>query len=217
RRRLGELVAMRAILSEQERERLSQLVTEAERHTAGELVLVVARQSARYGTSRVTWAAVTALVVSALVDFIWPTIPVLWLLALQGLLGVLLWWLFGRPPLLRRIVPAEEQNRAVNSRVKQLFVERGVTETRDRSGVLVFLSELERRVEILADRGIHEHVGSDAWAEMVRIVVDEIRGGKAAAGLATIVERIGRELAAKFPARADDTNELPNQVTTDEG
>jgi putative membrane protein len=208
---------MRAILSEQQRERLTQLVAEAERHTAGELVVVVAHQSGRYGTHRVAWAAVTALAVSGVVDFFWPAIPGAWLLMLEGLLGLGLWWLLGRPVLLRRIVPPEEQHRAVNNRVKQLFLERGVTETRDRSGVLVFLSELERRVEILADRGIHEHVGSEAWAEMVRLVVEEIHGGKADSGLATIIERIGRELAAKFPPRPDDTNELPNQVTTDEG
>jgi putative membrane protein len=210
-------MAMRAIVSEQERARLTALVAEAERNTAGELVVVVARQSAHYGTHRVMWAAVTALVASGVLDLFWPSIPGAWLLTLEGLLGLWLWWLLGRPALLRRIVPAEEQHRAVNNRVKQLFIERGVTETRDRSGVLVFLSELEHRVEILADRGIHEHVGGEAWSEMVRVVVQEIRGGKAAAGLATIIDRIGRELAAKFPPRPDDTNELPNQVTLDEG
>lgn len=208
---------MRTILSQEEQDRLATRVAEAERNTAGELMVVVARQSARYGADRMAWAAVAALVIAAVIDFVWPAIPGLWLLAIEGVLGILLWWLFGRPALLRRIVPMQDQRRAVNSRVKQLFIERGVTETRDRSGVLVFLSQLEHRVEILADRGIHERVGSEAWAEMVRILVEEIRGGKAFAGLATVVERIGRELAAKFPARADDTNELPDQVTLDGG
>jgi putative membrane protein len=120
------------------------------------------------------------------------------------------------PVLLRWITPRAVQRRAVSDRVKQLFLELGVIETRDRSGVLVFLSELERRVEILGDRGIHEHVGNEAWQAMVDELVGAIRGGRAADGLATIIGRIGRELAAKFPPRADDTNELPDQVVTDE-
>jgi putative membrane protein len=107
------------------------------------------------------------------------------------------------------------QRRAVSDRVKQLFLELGIIETRDRSGVLVYLSELERRVEILADRGIHEHVGNQAWQAMVDELVGAIKGGRAAEGLATIIGRIGQELAAKFPPRPDDTNELPDEVVTD--
>ena len=203
---------MRQILTTEDRDQLAHLIGDIETRTAGELVLVVARRSGSYGTTRVTWAAVASLVVVTLVELVYPSLPPLWLLGLQGPVGLVLWWLLGHPEILRRVVPRDDQQRRVSDRVKQLFIERGITETRDRSGVLIFLSELERRVEILADRGIHERVGSQAWAVMVDGLVTEIRAGKASSGLSAILRRIGDTLAAHFPPRPDDTNELPDAV-----
>lgn len=206
---------MSEILSEEERSRLASLIAEVERSTAGEIVLVLARRSAAYGSFRLAWAALLALGASAVVHVCFPEMPGSFLLAMQGPLGLLFWWGLGWPGLLRRITPRREQQLAVSDRVKQLFLERGVTETRDRSGVLIFLSELEHRVEILGDRGIHEHLGAEAWQKMVGDLVGAIGGGNAAQGLSAIIERIGRELAAKFPPRPDDTNELPDEVALD--
>jgi putative membrane protein len=206
---------MNSILTDEERKRLQALVAEVERGTAGELVTVVARQSAAYGAFRLGWAAMLALLLAVVVHLAVPSIPANWLLGAEGPVGLCLWWLLGWPVLLRRITPRAVQRRAVSDRVKELFLELGVTETRDRSGVLVYLSELERRVEILADRGIHEHVGTEAWQAMVSELVGAIQSGRAAEGLATIIRRIGQELAAKFPPRPDDSNELPDQVVTD--
>ena len=82
--------------------------------------------------------------------------------------------------------------------------------------MLILLSALERRVEILGDRGIHEHLGVPVWQAMVSDLAQAMRVGQAADGLAKIIERVGRELSARFPARPDDTDELPNRVVTDD-
>jgi putative membrane protein len=71
-------------------------------------------------------------------------------------------------------------------------------------------------VEILGDRGIHEHLGNNVWQTMVNQLTTAIGVGKAAEGLANIIERLGRELSSKFPARPDDTDELPNRIVTDD-
>ncbi|MGC4064284.1 MAG: TPM domain-containing protein [Polyangiaceae bacterium] len=126
-----------------------------------------------------------------------------------------LYALFGLAPCLRRIVPRWAQERAVHAKVQQLFLDLGVTETRDRSGILIYLSELERRVEILGDRGIYQQLGAKAWQGLVEELVTSIRAGKAAEGLERILRRLGTELTAKFPIRAGDTNELPNTVIVD--
>jgi putative membrane protein len=206
---------MSSILNDQERSRLAELVAKVELSTAGELVLVVAPKSASYGAYRAAWAAAVALFAAVLVHVAWPSLATHWLLAGQGVLGLLLWWCFGYHWLLRRITPRSEQQRAVSDRVRQLFLERGVTETRERSGVLILLSELEHRVEILGDRGVHQQVGTEAWQAMVKELVGALRVGRAAEGLTAIVERIGHELATKFPRRPDDVNELPDAVVTD--
>jgi putative membrane protein len=121
---------------------------------------------------------------------------------------LLFWWLSGLGAVTRRLVPVGAQREAVRARAEQSFLEQGVTETRERSGVLLFLSEAERRVELLADRGIHERVGTEAWQALVNAVVDSIRTGQAGAGIASAVDAIGAHLAQYFPPSPGDTNEL---------
>lgn len=207
---------MSAILTKEEQDRLAQLIARVERSTAGEIVAVVLHKSATYGSYRIAASAVLALLCVSASHLIWPWVTPMELLGAQALLAILLYWLLGFPALLRLITPRAAQRQAVGDRVKQLFIERGVIETRDRSGVLILLSALERRVEILGDRGIHEHLGNNVWQAMVNDLTTAIGDGKAAEGLAKIIERLGRELASKFPARPDDTDELPNRIVTDD-
>jgi putative membrane protein len=208
---------MRAILSKVEQDYLAQKIADAERNTAGELVAVVLHKSASYGAYRVAFAGLFALLFVSTAHVLWPWVTAMELLGAEAVVAIALFWFLGLPSLLRLVTPRAVQRRAVSDRVKQLFIERGVTETRDRSGVLILLSALERRVEILGDRGIHEHLGNEAWQAMVNELAESLRGGKAAEGLARVIDRIGRELAAHFPPRPDDTNELPNRVVTDDG
>lgn len=198
------------LLSAEETARVAEHVAAAERGTAGEIVVVLAERSAGYERQRAAVSfAGTLLVAVALYRFA-PAIHELWLLCGQAPLALALWWLSGRRPLTRLIVPRTVQAEAVRARSKQVFVEHGVTETRERSGVLLFLSETERRVELLADRGIHERVEAELWQALVNDVVAAIRSGHAADGITRAVDATGARLAEHFPPSADDTNELPD-------
>jgi uncharacterized membrane protein len=173
-------------------------------------VVVLAERSAGYERQRAALSfTATLLVAVALYRFV-PAIHELWLLCGQAPLALAFWWLSGQRPVTRRIVPRAAQAGAVQARSMQVFVEHGVTETRERSGVLLFLSETERRVELLADRGIHERVEAELWQALVDDVVAAIRGGHAADGIARAVDAIGARLAQHFPPSAHDTNELPD-------
>jgi len=199
--------------SEVERQRVAERVTLAERRTAGEIVVVVARRSGDYAVERAAFSGGLTLL-AVLAGYFWlPMVPELWLLCAQAPVGFLAWWFSGLSPVLRLLVPRAAQHGAVRARAEQLFVERGVTETRGRSGVLLYLSEGEHRVELLADRGIHERVGAEGWQRVVDQVVGMIRQGHAADGIAAAVDSIGESLAQHFPREADDVNELPDAVT----
>jgi putative membrane protein len=206
---------MRGILSESEREALATLVAKVETGTAGELVTVVLKRSASYAAYRIGWAAGIAVLCAAGVHLVLPALPSMELLGAEALVFAVVYGLLGYAPLFRLLVPRYEKRQAASDQAKRLFLTLGVLETRDRSGVLILLSEFERRVEILGDRGIHEHLGAKAWQALVSGLVSSIRGGHAAEGLRTVIETLGRELSAKFPPRDDDTNELPNHVITD--
>jgi putative membrane protein len=203
-------VSVAHLLSAEETARVAEHVAAAERGTAGEIVVVLAERSAGYERQRAAVSfATTLLVAVALYRFV-PELHELWLLCGQAPLALVVWWLSGRRPLTRLLAPRAVQADAVRARSRQVFIEHGVTETRERSGVLLFLSEMERRVELLADRGIHERVGAELWQALVDDVVAEIRGGHAADGITRAVDVIGARLAEHFPPSAADTNELPD-------
>lgn len=201
---------MAHLLDESGTARVAEHVAAAERRTAGEIVVVLAERSAGYERQRAAVSFTATLLVALATWAFVPWVHELWILCGQVPVVLLFWWLTGLGPLLGRIVPGAVQREAVRARSRQLFLDQGVTETRDRSGVLLFLSETERRVELLADRGIHERVGSEQWQQLVTDVVAAIRGGKAVAGLERAVDAIGERLAQHFPPAPDDTNELPD-------
>jgi putative membrane protein len=201
-----------ALLSEQQKHQISDAIARVEKRTSGELVVVIVPRSRDYAYFRavpalaatigIAWAAYSAL----------PTVHSAWVFASQGVLWPAFFALFGWAPLLRRFVPSEVQARAVDGRIKQLFIERGLTETRDRSAVLILISEAEHRVQILADRGIHVCLPADHWNGEVRSIVQAIRRGEAAAGLSGAINSIGAKLAEHFPPLANNANELPDRV-----
>lgn len=202
---------MAHLLTEAEAATVAEHVAQAERSTAGEIVVVLAERSDGYERQRTAASySATLLVALAVYTFV-PSIPELWVLCGQAPLMLLFWWLSGLAGVTRRLVPARAQHAAVRARAEQSFIQQGVTETRDRSGVLLFLSETERRVELLADRGIHQRVGAEVWQALVNDVVAAIRGGRAAGGIISAVDAIGARLAQHFPPASDDTNELPNE------
>ena len=201
---------MAHLLDAQETAKIAEHVAAAERHTAGEIVVVLAERSAGYERQRAAVSFTATLLVAVALYRFAPMIHELWLLCGQAPLALAFWWLSGRRAVTRRIVPRAVQTDAVRARSKQVFMEHGVTETRERSGVLLFLSETERRVELLADRGIHERVGAELWQTLVDDVVAAIRSGHAAVGITSAVDAIGGRLAQHFPPSAADTNELPD-------
>jgi putative membrane protein len=201
-----------SLLSEGDAARVRNAVAAVESATSGELVVVLAPQSDNYALPR----AVVALALTVSAGFgvyqAWPHHPAGWVFAGQAALWGLIWWAVGWAPVLRTLVPKAQQSAAVESRAKQLFLDCGVTETRDRSGVLIFLSEAEHRVQIIADRGLSEQVNSDAWQKYVAAIVTAIQSGRAADGLCAAIDDIGQMLAEAFPPRADDVNELPDEL-----
>ena len=124
------------------------------------------------------------------------------------------YWLAGRRVLLRPLVPASRATAFVDSAAKLAFIEHGLVETRDRTGILIYLSLLEHRVEVLADRGIDRHVEDGTWDGVVRLVLRGVRERRAEEGLCQAIELCGEILASQFPPRPDDEDELENRLRT---
>ena len=98
---------------------------------------------------------------------------------------------------------------------RKAFEKIGMARTRERNGVLFFVSVGDRKLAVVGDRGIHDHVKQDFWNDVIRHVEARFAEGSFGAGLTEGIAMVGTELAKYFPRRADDTNELPDAMTED--
>jgi putative membrane protein len=112
-------------------------------------------------------------------------------------------------------MPAAEAEQAVRGAAFRMFAEHGVHNTRGRTGILLLISELERRAVILGDSGIHAKVGEDGWPRHVELLVSRIREGRTADGIIEVLGALETALAEGLPVAPDDTNELSNRVIRD--
>src|SRR5258706_16475344 len=103
--------------------------------------------------------------------------------------------------------------RGVQSRERAVewFGRLGVWATEHHSGVLIFLLLAERRVEIVADRGIHGKVGTAAWEAICGEMQQEFARGQFERGAVLGVRAISDLLAAPFPPSGKGANELPGR------
>jgi putative membrane protein len=84
--------------------------------------------------------------------------------------------------------------------------------TRDQSGLLIFISLLERKVWVLADRGISSRVDESSWQQAVDLIVNGIRQKRPAPAIAAAVGHVGDLLAQHFPRRPDDSDQLQGLI-----
>lgn len=200
-----------ALFDEAQSKAIGAAVAAVEKTTAGELVVVYTAHSDDYALRRGIVALLFSVAALEAAHEMLVEISITWLLVGQLLTVALLYVAFGWGPLLRLITPVQLRAERSLQRALRAFVEQGVTETRDRSGVLIFLSEGERRVVILADQGINERVDVGEWDRDVVLLVTALKTGRATEGVLQVVERIGALLSSAFPRREDDTNELPDE------
>jgi hypothetical protein len=100
---------------------------------------------------------------------------------------------------------------AVRERAHQVFAQLGVWDTRDNSGVLLYLQLAEHRVELVADRGIAERVDPALWQVLCEDFTIGMRAGPPDAAVSRCLARINALLAEHFPAAGDNPRELPDE------
>jgi putative membrane protein len=196
------------MFSESESAHIAELVRAVEARTSGEVAVVWTPRSSDYALHRGLWAlAMSAVLVAELaVQGLSPS--AVWLPGLTLLVAGVLYVSLGFGPILRLIVPDALLAERVHRRAQVAFLDFGVTETTARSGVLLFLSQIEHRVEILADRGITARVEQPVWQSVVDELIASLRRGQTTSGVEHALQRIGDLLEMEFPRQAGDVNEL---------
>jgi len=103
----------------------------------------------------------------------------------------------------------------VMQRAIRAFYEKGLYKTKKNTGVLFFLSLLERKVWVLADSGINEKIDQATLNRFANIVSQGIKDGNAYEALCTAIKEAGTLLEKHFPITPGDIDELPDEVMTE--
>jgi uncharacterized membrane protein len=109
----------------------------------------------------------------------------------------------GLLPLLRGVTP--------RARALEAFARLRVWDTEENSGVLIYLQVVDRDIEIVADRGISARVGQAQWDAICRRMEEAFRARRYEEGVLEGVAEITTLLAAHFPARRENPDELPDR------
>jgi putative membrane protein len=201
-------------IDDNERKRIEQAVAAAERRTAAEFVTVIAASSGNYLYLPTLAAAAATLLLSGLALFVpWPfRLTVGEFYAGQVVGFAALYLLFRWRPVRHRLVPKGAQRARAKLRAHQLFLDLGLAATRDRTGVLFFVSVAEHYVEILTDRGVRAVVDDPVWAKTVAEFTAAVRRRRIGEGFLAAIESCTSVLAERLPVRPGDRDELPNRL-----
>lgn len=228
--------------SDGENKAISAAVERVERKTSGEIVVMVVGHSSAYREAAVFGGFALAGAVAMLIELalhgfltpgrdwsaaqgavthwfsaaqaaeLWTFLPILFLAYLPCRI------LCTRvEPLRMLFVPPGRREQAVVENSLRMFHARGLDRTRDATGVLIYFSLAERRVRILGDRGIDAALTAEGWRRLANRLSAAVRSGRAAVEVQAVVDELGDLLAERFPRRADDLNELSDEVQVIKG
>jgi uncharacterized membrane protein len=100
---------------------------------------------------------------------------------------------------------------SARDRAVELFSRLRIWDTEENAGVLVYLLLADKRVEIVADRGINSKVGETAWEAICGAMQREFAAGRFEPGVVTGIQAISDLLAVHFPPRDQNPDELSNR------
>lgn len=210
---------------------VTEAVARAERLSDAEIVTIVAGRSDAYHDVALHYAVLAMLLVPAALA----AVP-------QGLIdglmaqflgwnaeltrGVLMLFLFAKlaaaflvvrlalawSPLRMALTPGATKTRRVARRALELFRVTAEKKTHGRTGVLLYLSLLEHRAEIVADQAIHSRVEPEVWGEAMEALIEKVRDGRPGEGMALAVEKIGGVCATCLPKSLDDPNQIDDRL-----
>ena len=193
-------------------------VADAEHHTSGEIVTIVTDLSDHYEDIGIAWASGVAFVALAA----YATFPdvymglinrltggwgheyttneyVALLLTVVALKWVGTWLILKWMPLRLFLTPKATKLGRVRNHAISLFKVGTESKTVGRTGVLLYLSMLEHRAEIVADEAIASKVAPEVWGDAMVALLDHVKAGNPGQGVAAAVAQMGVVLAEHFP------------------
>lgn len=208
------------LFSQEDQTKIAEAVKKAELATSGEIVPYVVGQSDHYPEAGLRLGAFLAFI--ALFAFVLLELGAdMWLPYAASEAAILAVVLFGIgmlltswiAPLKRTLITSGMLTQRVEERASMAFLSEEVFNTRERTGIMIFLSLFEHRVVVMGDSGINEKVEQKEWDAIVALITDSMKAGNPASGLVKAIDKCGTLLGDRgVEIREDDTNELDNSL-----
>jgi putative membrane protein len=201
----------------EERARLKATTQEVESRTIGEVVVMVVDRSDHYMEAEVLGSVLLGSLLSFILSVLFFHVSLWFYIPLSFLFFFPFWFLFIKAEALKKLfIGTRRKEEAVRLRAERSFFEKGLYRTKKNTGVLFFLSLLERKIWILADKGIYEKMDQETLNRFANEVSKGIKEKRACEALIQAIQGIGVLLSEHFPITSDDIDELPDEVMTEE-
>ena len=206
----------RSVLGNDGAERIESAIADAESRTSGEIVPLLVRRSSTVG--HVALVSFTLLLLCVFLSDLPAHLTELggpylaWLGASWLLAGGLALGVSRLDAVQRLLTPRSDQMRQVDLRAQIEFYELEMSQTQDRTGILLLVSLMEHRAVVLADRSIAEQLDPGIWQELIDLMIEGVKRDDLATGLSQAIGRCGELLSPHFPVAADDLNELRDHL-----
>jgi putative membrane protein len=192
-------------LDDAARAAFARAIAEIEAVSAAEVVVAFRHQSAPYRHANLIVAAVVAFVSLAVMLFVDHQFSLAAILIDPFIMALVAGLAMERLPAVKRVLtPRARRHVEVERAARATFIERGVHATRDRTGLLVYISWLEQDIALVPDIGVQ--LPADAETKLTAAMA---RGG---AAVATELATYAKAFAESAPRRAGDINELPDAL-----
>jgi putative membrane protein len=196
-----------------EKERIKETTVAAESLTIGEIAVMVVDESSRYREAEILGGVILGSLVAFVATILFFHESIWWHVPLSFILFFPAWFLFKEFQALKMYgIGNKRKEKAVKERALKAFYERGLYKTKQNTGVLFFISLLEHKVWVLADKGINEKIKQGTLNKFARHVAQGIRENRACDTLIEAIREAGELLALHYPIQLGDINELPDEI-----
>jgi putative membrane protein len=202
----------RAFYLGESKARVTAAIREVEAQTSAELVVAVKHASSDYHD--VDYLVGFVLALATLSAALYLPVPfAVWAMPLDVALGFVVGAFLAAnlPPLRRLLLPRLRRDRETQAAACSAFVKRGISRTKGRNGILVFVSTFERAFVCVPDIGVDVEALGARWRAQQDAARDAVARLDFEAFLVAI-RGLGPLLAEAMPHQADDVNELPDEV-----
>jgi putative membrane protein len=203
----------RPFLTDESKAALSAAVQAIESCSSAELVVAVRPRSGSYLHADLIFGILAGLASLAVLLYSRWEFALMWFLVDPVLVGALAGLAASRSDVLRRaFTRLATRRRRVDTAARSTFVERRVHGTTGRTGILLYVSVLEREAALVVDAGVEALAATDAWRKAAGEIEEAVRQGADGTAVAARLHDLATLLGPALERSAEDVDELPNEV-----